>query len=119
MIIPVGGAEDKTANAAILTRFVDLCGGPDARIAVVPTASIMFDTGQRYERVFKALGAGEVRVVNFERRDDANRPEIVDRLEDVTGIFLTGGNQLRLGTILGGTDGRLLFHSAVRAALAR
>lgn len=104
MIIPVGGAEDKTANAAILTRFVDLCGGPDARIAVVPTASIMFDTGQRYERVFKALGAGEVRVVNFERRDDANRPEIVDRLEDVTGIFLTGGNQLRLSTILGGTD---------------
>jgi cyanophycinase len=104
MIIPVGGAEDKTANSTILTRFVNLCGGQDARIAVVPTASIMLDTGQRYERVFRTLGAGDVRVVNFERRDDANKPELVRLLEDATGVFMTGGNQLRLSTILGGTD---------------
>ena len=104
MIIPVGGAEEKMSDARILRRFVDLCGGKDARIAVIPTASELADTGDRYETLFPELGAGRVRALPFESRADCERPEWLDKLERATGVFLTGGNQLRLSTTLGGTE---------------
>jgi cyanophycinase len=102
-IVPVGGAEKKDDNPVILRRFVDLCGGARARIAVIPTASELEDTGQRYERLFQALGAGHARSLDYRRRADAENPEWLAWLGDATGIFLTGGNQLRITTILGGT----------------
>lgn len=104
MIIPVGGAEDKLGDPRILRRFVDLCGGKDARIAVIPTASQLADTGDRYEALFTELGAGRVRALAFESRADTERADWIDKLERATGIFLTGGNQLRLATTLGGTE---------------
>ena len=59
-IIPIGGGEEKENNPQILQRFVDLCGGADADIVVMPTASRLADTGARYERIFTGLGAGRV-----------------------------------------------------------
>jgi cyanophycinase len=47
-IVPIGGAEDKETRRQILKRFVQLCGGRDAEIAIVPTASRLADTGARY-----------------------------------------------------------------------
>jgi len=103
-IVPVGGAEEKMSDARILRRFVDLCGGPEARIAVIPTASQLHDTGDRYESLFTELGAGRVRALPFETRSDCENPDLLDKLVRATGVFLTGGNQLRLATTLGGTD---------------
>ena len=54
-IVPIGGAEDKESRRRILKRFVQLCGGRDARIAVIPTASKLADTGERYEGLFDRL----------------------------------------------------------------
>jgi len=102
-IIPIGGAEEKLREPAILKRFAKLCGGKSARIAVIPTASQLKDTGQRYETYFKEIGVGEVRSLPFEERGDAKREDLVNWLELCDGAFLTGGNQLRLSTTLGGT----------------
>jgi cyanophycinase len=102
-IVPIGGAEDKEGDRAILRRFVRLTGGRAGRIAVVPTASRVSDTGARYRALFKDLGARDVRVVAVRDRRDVDRAGWEDALEDATGIFFTGGNQLRLSTILGGT----------------
>lgn len=102
-IIPIGGAENKNGNPAILKRFVDLAGGSEARIAVLPTASKLPDTGDRYAALFTSLGAKKVDILAVNERDDARRPEFVAAAERATGIFITGGNQLRLSTILGGT----------------
>jgi cyanophycinase len=102
-IVPVGGAEDKQRDPAILRRFLEVSGGSEARIAVIPTASRAADTGRRYERVFSELGAAEVEALPFERRGDTNRDDWLDVLDNATGVFLTGGNQLRISTILGGT----------------
>jgi len=102
-IVPVGGAEDKAAGAVILNRFVEVAGGSDARIAVIPTASTMRDTGSRYETLFTELGAGEAYALPYEERVDTEREDWLLRLANATGIFLTGGNQLRISTILGGT----------------
>jgi cyanophycinase len=102
-IVPIGGAEDKEANPKVLRRFVELCGGRDARIVVIPTASKLVETGTQYERLFPELGAGEVTVLDFDTRRDAQEHNRLQKIEQATGVFFTGGNQLRLSTLLGGT----------------
>ncbi len=102
-IVPVGGAEDKQQGAVILRRFLEVSGGPDARIAVIPTASRQPDTGSRYEQLFDELGAAAAYALPFDERADTERVDWLEQLGEATGIFLTGGNQLRISTILGGT----------------
>jgi cyanophycinase len=114
-IIPIGGAEDKENSPAILRRFVQLAGGADADIVVIPTASQLRDTGARYERLFGELGAERVAAIDFDTRRDAEEPSRIARLEQASGVFFTGGNQLRLTTLLGGTP----VAKAVRALNAR
>ena len=102
-IIPIGGAEEKVRDAAILNRFADLCGGAKARIAIIPTASQLEETGERYRAIFEDFGAREVHVLKLEQRDEWAEPRTLEILQQVDGVFLTGGNQLRLSTTLGGT----------------
>ena len=103
LIIPIGGAEDKLHDRRILQRFVEVCGGSDARIAIIPTASELDSTGPRYRRLFQRLGTASPEVLDYRERADCENPELLAILADATGIFITGGNQLRLSTILGGT----------------
>ena len=102
-LIPIGGAEDKISDRAVLRRFAELCGGQDGHIVVIPTASVLPDTGARYLEVFRAVGAGQVTVMPALARADGERVDWLAQLDEATGVFLTGGNQLRLSTILGGT----------------
>jgi cyanophycinase len=102
-IVPIGGAENKENDRHILERFVQVSGGPAANIVVIPTASRMHETGPLYERLFKSMGAAEVTVMDFDTRRDCQEPGRLRRLEQASGIFFTGGNQLRLTTLLGGT----------------
>lgn len=101
-VIPIGGAEAKRKDPVILERFVELCGGDDARILVIPTASLLDETGPLYQELFEGMGA-KAMCIPIEERDDCYQDEILETLERATGIFITGGNQLRLSTILGGT----------------
>ena len=101
-VIPIGGAEAKRKDPVILERFVELCGGEDARILVIPTASLLDETGPSYQELFENMGARAV-CTPIEERDDCYQDDILATLERASGIFITGGNQLRLSTILGGT----------------
>ena len=114
-IIPIGGAEEKENDRAILARFVALCGGEDADIVVIPTASKLLSTGPRYVEIFTDLGVRSVESMDFDTRRDAEEPSRVERIERATGVFFTGGNQLRLATYLGGTA----VAKAIRFANAR
>jgi cyanophycinase len=102
-IIPIGGAENKENDRRILRRFVEVSGGDDADIVVIPTASKLHETGSRYEAIFRELGARHVTVMDFDTRRDCQEANRLQRIEDATGIFFTGGNQLRLTALLGGT----------------
>ena len=102
-LIAIGGAEEKSRDPKILAEFVQLCGGPDAKIAIIPTASRLSDTGRRYEKTFRDLGAARAKSLPYEHRKDCKNEDWLRVLEKATGVFLTGGNQLRLSTTLGGT----------------
>lgn len=102
-IIPIGGAEEKIGNARILSKFVDLCGGDEAKIVIIPTASELEDTGSRYEEIFHHLGVKSAQSLPIKVREDCDREDWIEDLHRADGIFMTGGNQLRLSTIIGGT----------------
>ncbi len=103
-IIPIGGREDKFASPTVLKTFVELSGGKDAKIAVIPTASRLEDTGDEYVKIFNDLGVENVYNLRIENRLDATTNQsYIDTLSQCTGIFMTGGNQLLLSTTLGGT----------------
>lgn len=110
-IVPIGGAEQKENDARILERFVNLCGGSDADIVVIPTASQLPDTGSRYEEIFTGLGAGRVTALDFDTRRDTTEANRLQRIEQASGIFFTGGNQLRIATLIGGTPIAQLIRS--------
>lgn len=102
-IIPIGGAEEKFRNPEILDRFVELCGGKGARVGIIPTASELEDTGRNYEKLFRKLGVTHARVLPFETREDCQSSTELEYIEKCDGVFMTGGNQLRLSTTIGGT----------------
>jgi cyanophycinase len=114
-IVPIGGAEDKEGDADVLRKFLEISGGKKARVVIIPTASSLEDTGRRYEKLFKKLGAQEARSLPITSRAEANKEEWIAYLEEADAIFVTGGNQLRLSTILGGTP----VAKAIRSANAR
>ena len=111
-IIAIGGAENKENDRRILERFVGAAGGAQADIVVIPTASRMHETGPRYERIFSDIGAARVSVMDFDTRRDACEPGRLARLGEASGVFFTGGNQLRLTTLLGGTPVAKLIRTA-------
>ncbi|CAN5780378.1 cyanophycinase [soil metagenome] len=103
-MIVIGGAEDKVRERVILARFVALAGGPDARIAVIGTASSLGPlAGEVSRRVFIELGAHEVRPIHAMTRAQANEQDNARIVREATGVFMTGGNQLRLSSTIGGT----------------
>ena len=103
-LLIIGGAEDKVGRATILRRFVRLAGGRKARIVVIPTASSVPDeTVETYSTVFGRLGVAELAVVNPRSRQAAAGEALLRTMDDATGVFITGGNQLKLSQLFVGT----------------
>ncbi len=103
-LLIIGGAEDKTGKCEILRRFAEVSGGGDAIVIIITTASLEPDqVGREYTEVFKNLGVGYIEVLNLDSRKRANHSYMTRLLEKATGIFFTGGDQLRITTTLGGT----------------
>ncbi|HEY9891333.1 MAG TPA: cyanophycinase [Candidatus Sericytochromatia bacterium] len=103
-ILVIGGAEDKVHGREILHTFFGRSGSVDARIAIIPSASrepaIL---GDRYKGIFAEMGAKEIRVLDIRDRVQTEDPEIQNYIEECTGVFMTGGDQLRLCGLLADT----------------
>ncbi|WP_266205102.1 cyanophycinase [Pontibacter kalidii] len=118
-LLAVGGSEDKgkqeklkpeQANNTdfeseeILKFLVQELKGSNPTIAVIPTASdIPQEVGREYTRIFKELGINNVEVLDIRNREDARDPHHCEVIEKASAIYFTGGDQLRLTSILGGT----------------
>ena len=103
-VIIIGGAEDKVRDRVILSQFAALAGGRDATVAVISTASSLgLEAGDRYKQVLGELGVKKVHIIHAVTRAQANDDSVAVALRDATGIFMTGGNQLRLSSTIGWT----------------
>ena len=99
-LVPIGGG---LADPAIFERFLALCGGSGARLVVVPVASSLPRTGHEYADALRRHGAGDVAVLDVRTRTDSEDPDALALLARADGVFFTGGDQVRLAEVLGGT----------------
>ncbi|HEY9708765.1 MAG TPA: Type 1 glutamine amidotransferase-like domain-containing protein, partial [Oculatellaceae cyanobacterium] len=96
-ILVIGGAEDKVHGREILHTFFRRAGSLDARIAIIPSASREpAIIGERYQQIFQEMGAKEARVLDIRDRSQAEDHHLQEYVEQCTGVFMTGGDQLRL-----------------------
>jgi cyanophycinase len=103
-LIVIGGAEDKKGECVILKEFIRLSHKAKARIVVMTVATdYPEEAGAEYKEVFKRLGAGDVQVIDVSQRKDAQSETAITSVEEASGVFFTGGDQLHVTSLLGGT----------------
>lgn len=119
-LLAIGGAEDKGTDLetgkvlrsnlnffelGILRRVVsETVNGKDARIEVITTASMIpYEVGDNYLNAFGKIGCTNIGLLHIRNRADASNPEYIERISNCDAVMFSGGNQLRLTTIFGGT----------------
>ncbi len=126
ILISIGGNVDKgTADESdfeksnkfsffedgILYRILSEMKGADSHIEVITTASeIPEEVGQNYVDAFNRLGCSNVGVIHVKNREDAQKSEYLERIRKADGVMMTGGNQMRLTMIYGGTEFLEILH---------
>jgi cyanophycinase len=104
-LVIIGGGEDKQHDMAILRRFVELSGGPSAKIVVITAASAVTEhMWETHDRAFADLGVTRHLHLHLTSRHAANDEAQIRDILDADGIFMTGGDQKRLLAIIGGTS---------------
>jgi cyanophycinase len=103
-VMVIGGGEDKVQDRKILKAFVENSGGSQARIAIIPCASREPDIiGRIYHDIFSELGASAVEVLDIRERPTDDYTDAEALVDKFTGIFMTGGDQLRLCGLIADT----------------
>lgn len=103
-LVAIGGAEDKASDTEILSRVLQLAPTADPRVGVITTASsIPDDVFGDYRKVFDRLGAAEVLDIRIRERADAEDATMIDMIAQSDVIFISGGDQMRLTSIFGGS----------------
>jgi len=104
-LLVIGGAEDKYNERRILKKFLELAGGENAEVLIVPVASDFPEfASDVYTQAFRNLGVANPRVLRATSRQDVVQANVDELLDGVSGVFITGGDQMRLVSLLGGTD---------------
>ncbi|MBA2334040.1 MAG: cyanophycinase [Pyrinomonadaceae bacterium] len=103
-LLVIGGAEDKYNERRILKKFLSLAGETEAQVLIVPVASDFPEfASDVYTQAFRNLGIANPRVLRATSRQDVFDADVDALLDGVTGVFITGGDQMRLVSLLGGT----------------
>jgi cyanophycinase len=96
---------DKFLEEGILKRLLEEIKGKTNRIEIITTASLIpEETGEHYVDAFNRLGNKNIGVMHIRERADALKPDYLERIKNTEGVLMTGGNQLRLTSILGGSE---------------
>ncbi len=117
VLIAIGGNETKVfkrderyqprfgEGEPILRRVLHHCGGEQARLEVVTSASkIPIEVGENYKKAFSALGAENIGIMDIRSREDAEQPEFLKRLRETDGIMFSGGDQSRISRFFKDTE---------------
>lgn len=103
MLIIIGGAEDKEGRSLILQQAAKMLSGDDWLTVLTTATEKPEETGEQYREVFHRLGAQNVQALHINTRDDADNDAYCQKIRRSRCVFMTGGDQLRITSILGGT----------------
>jgi cyanophycinase len=114
-LVIIGGAEDRVGAKRVLQRVVELSGGDEAHVVVLTTASGFGPEVEKvYDKAFTDLGVAKVTTLHIHDRKDANDPELAEIVLNASCVFMTGGDQSRLASILGGSEVGKSMHRAYK-----
>lgn len=110
-LMAIGGAEDREGETRILKKLVELAGGENAHIVIVTVATNHpHKTGNEMKKVFKRLGAKKVETLGVSEREDADSEKHLEAVEKATGLYFSGGDQIHITSLLGGTKLQKIIH---------
>ncbi len=113
ILVIIGGAEDKKGDCTILRQVAALSGEKDGRLVILTAATEYPDqVGKEYTALFHRFNVKNIDAVHIETREDANRIERVRRIEEASCVFFTGGDQLKITSLIGGTATERLLKDA-------
>ncbi|OBR91790.1 MULTISPECIES: cyanophycinase [Clostridium] len=103
-LIIIGGAEDKKGDKKILKEVSGMLEKSKDILVIATIASeIPEELGYEYQKIFEELGIKNIRILNIKDRKDAFNISNITVIEDASMIFFTGGDQLRITSLIGGT----------------
>lgn len=102
-LIIIGGAEDKTGESLILRQAPFMLSESEMLTVLTTATENPEEVGKNYYGVFRKLGIKNIEILNINTRSDANDPSYYEKIRDSRCVFMTGGDQLRITSILGGT----------------
>jgi len=111
ILMAIGGAEERTPESPILKEFVRLAGGKRANIVVMTVATDSpEEVGAEYIEVFEKIGVKSVQAVDVSSRADAIAEENIKAVREASALFFTGGDQLHITSLIGGTELQKAIH---------
>jgi cyanophycinase len=117
-LVIVGGAEDKEDECLILKEFTRLAKGAKSRIVLMTVATNHpAEVSREYRAVFRRLDVDDIEVVDVSTREDAALHESLEKIKQATALYFTGGDQLHITSLLGGTEMQKLIHERYERGL--
>lgn len=103
-LIIIGGAEDKEGNKTILKEVCsEIDKEKDLLLVLTVASEVPKLIGKDYLKVFKSLKINNIKILDIRTREEANIKENIELIKEAKLIFFTGGDQLRITSMLGGT----------------
>ncbi|MBE6054345.1 MAG: cyanophycinase [Clostridium sartagoforme] len=103
-LIIIGGAEDKEGDKEILKK---VCNSINKEVDIILIATIATEYPEeafrKYKKIFTGLGVKNIKGLNIEERDDSLDENNINLIKEASLIFFTGGDQLRITSLIGGT----------------
>lgn len=103
ILIIIGGAEDKSGDSVILKQAPQMLAEGDILTVLTTATEKPGEVGANYNEVFQRLGVKRVQILDISTRDDAENENNCEAIRNSKCVFMTGGDQLRITSILGGT----------------
>lgn len=105
VLIPIGGGEDKKEQKVVLTRIISETKKRKPKVCVITLATnLPKEVGDDYRGAFKALGIEKISLLHYEQRSEAARESNLRKVRECDAVLFSGGNQLKLSSLLGGTE---------------